>query len=73
MLSGKSTFFCVFSKVPEFLLVVFKILEIHWATFFLLFYASFLRKNVCKNPGLKTCHRENLGFCIVPFFLENEV
>ena len=33
MLSGKSTFFCVFSKVPEFLLVAFKLLEIHWAAF----------------------------------------
>ena len=33
MLSGKSTFF-VFSKVPEFLLVAIKLLEIHWATFF---------------------------------------
>ena len=48
MLSGKSTFFCVFSKVPEFLLVAFKLLEIHWAAFFSLFYASFSRKNVCK-------------------------
>ena len=31
MLSGKSTFF---SKVPEFLLVPSKLLEIHWAAFF---------------------------------------
>ena len=34
LVSGKSTFFCVFSKVPEFLLVAFKLLEIHWAAFF---------------------------------------
>ena len=34
MLSGKLTFFGVFSKVPEFLLVAFKLLEIHWAAFF---------------------------------------
>ena len=34
MLSGKSTFLCVFSKVPEFLLVAFKLLEIHWTAFF---------------------------------------
>ena len=34
MLSGKSTFLGVFSKVPEFLLVAFKLLEIHWAAFF---------------------------------------
>ena len=34
MLSGKSTLFCVFSKVPEFLLVAFKLQEIHWAAFF---------------------------------------
>ena len=32
--SGKLTFFCVFSKVPEFVLVAFKLLEIHWAAFF---------------------------------------
>ena len=49
MLSGKSTFF-VFSKVPEFLLVTFKLLEIHWAAFFSLFYALFSRKKVCKKP-----------------------
>ena len=34
MLSGKLTFFGVFSKVPECLLVAFKLLEIHWAAFF---------------------------------------
>ena len=34
MLSGKSTFFGVFSKVLEFLLVAFKLQEIHWAAFF---------------------------------------
>ena len=34
MLSGKLTFFGVFSKVPEFLLVAFKFLAIHWAAFF---------------------------------------
>ena len=34
MLCGKSTFVGVFSKVPEFLLVAFKLLEIHWAAFF---------------------------------------
>ena len=34
MLSGKSTLVCVFSKVPEFLLVAFKLLEIHWAALF---------------------------------------
>ena len=54
MLSGKSTFFSVFSKVPEFLLVTFKLLEIHWAAFlFPLFYASFSRKNVCKKTGFR--------------------
>ena len=48
----KIDLFCVFSKVPEFLLVAFKLLEIHWAAiFFSLFYASFLRKNVSKIPG----------------------
>ena len=30
----KIDLFCVFSKVPEFLLVAFKLLEIHWAAFF---------------------------------------
>ena len=51
MVSGKSTFFVCFPKVPEYLLVAFKLLEIHWAAFFPLFYASFSRENVCKNPG----------------------
>lgn len=36
MLSGKSTFSCVGSKVPEFLLVAFDLLQIHWAEFFFL-------------------------------------
>ena len=30
----KIDLFCVFSEVPEFLLVAFKLLEIHWAAFF---------------------------------------
>ena len=69
MLSGKSTFFGVFSKVPEFLLVAFKLLEIYCAAFFSLFYASFLRKNVCKNPRFfsKTKHKtvkKNPAQCI---------
>ena len=34
MPSGKSTFLCVFSKVPEFLLVAFTLLEILWAAIY---------------------------------------
>ena len=52
----KIDLFCVLSKVPEFLLVAFKLLEIHWAAFFPLFYASFSRKNVCKKPRFSRRH-----------------
>ena len=52
MLSGKSTFF-MFSKVPEFLLVAFKLLEIHWAAVFRCFTLRFRKKKVCKNPGFR--------------------
>ena len=73
MLSGKSNFFGVFSKVPEFLLVAFKWLEIHWAAFFPPFYASFSRKKrmqktqevwlVC-NASLLSLLRQTKGFFI---------
>ena len=52
MLSGKLTFFGVFSKVPEFLLVAFKLLEIHWAAFFFaVLRFVFEKKTYAKNPG----------------------
>ena len=48
----KIDLFCVFSKVPEFLLVAFKLLEIHWAAFFFrCFTLHFREKTYAKNPG----------------------
>ena len=56
MLSGKLTFFGVFSKVPEFLLVALKLLEIHWAAFFFavlrfVFEKKRMRKTAEKNAA----------------------
>ena len=47
----KIDLFCVFSKLPEFLLVAFKLLEIHWAAFFRCFTLRFREKTYAKNPG----------------------
>ena len=64
--------FCVFSKVPEFLLVAFKLLEIHWAAFFSLFYTSFSRKNgTMQKPRFSRWHVFKPGF-LHTFFLKNE-
>ena len=80
MLSGKSTFFCVFSKVPEFLLVAFKLLEIHWAAFFFVVLRFvFEKKTYAKNPG-SLAHMQCFAAFIVEtnkrfllFFIQQEI
>ena len=76
MLSGKLTLFGVFSKVPEFLLVAFKLLEIHWAAFcFAVLRFVFEKKRMQKtqevwlvcNASLLSLLRQTKGFFCFSF------
>ena len=66
---------CVFSKVPEFLLVAFKLLEIHWAAFFRCFTLRFQEKTYANtqevwlvyNASLLSLLRQTKGFFCFSF------
>ena len=76
MLSEKLTFFGVFSKVPEFFALAFKLLETHWAAFFFavlhfVFEKKCMQKTqevwLVRNASLLSLLRQTKGFFCFSF------